>query len=370
MEQTKDLSAFFFHYLEDWNPNRIEFLTLYILALIKVQSVNSSDIATVLNPFAKKESNQRRIENFFANQEINYEIIALMALAILPVKKYKISIDRTNWKYGSKDINVFMLCINYQGIGIPVYWTCLDKRGNSNTKERIDLLEAFIKIFGQEKIKYLLADREFVGEEWFKYLKKRKISFYIRVRENFYLQDFNDKVRVKFLFDRPTPGVYRDGKICGVNLNIVGRRLSKSERKEANEELLIVVTNETVSDPYEVLKIYKQRWEIETLFRAYKKKTFNMEDTHMSEPERIRKLVALISIALIWSYKVGIKYDKCYEPIEIKKHGHKQYSYVKYGLDILREIVSYINIKTVEFANVVILLSIVGFEKSLANSLE
>jgi transposase len=293
-----------------------------------------------------------------------------MALTILPVKKYKISIDRTNWKYGSKDINIFMLCINYQGIGIPVYWTCLDKRGNSNTEERIDLLEAFIKIFGQKKIKYLLADREFVGEEWFKYLKKRKIPFYIRIRENFYLHDFDEKVRVKFFFDRPTPGVYRDGKICEVKLNIVGRRLSKSERKEDNEELLIVATNETVSDPSEVLKIYKQRWEIETLFRAYKKKTFNMEDTHMSKPERIRKLVALLSIALIWSYKVGIKYDKCYEPIEIKKHGHKQYSFVKYGLDIMREIISYINIKAKEFANIVILLSINGFEKNLANLLE
>jgi len=370
MEHTKDLNAFFFHYLKDWNPNRIEFLTLYILALMKVQSVNSSDIATVLNPFTKKESNQRRIENFFAKQEINYEIIALMALTILPVRKYKISIDRTNWKYGSKDINIFMLCINYQGIGIPVYWTCLDKRGNSNTQERIDLLEAFIKLFGHKKIKYLLADREFVGEDWFKYLKKRKITFYIRIRENFYLHDFDAKVRVKFLFDRPTPGVYRNGKICGVKLNIVGRRLSKSERKEDNEELLIVATNETVSDPLEILKIYKQRWEIETLFRAYKKKGFNIEDTHISEPERIRKLVALLILSLIWCYKVGIKYDKCYEPIEIKKHGYKQYSYVKYGLDIMRGIISYINIKTVEFANVVLLLTINGFEKSLSNLLE
>lgn len=136
-------------------------------------------MATVLNPHAKKESNQRRIENFFANQDISYEIIATLILVILPTKKYKISIDRTNWKYGKKDINIFMLCVNYKGIGIPVYWTCLDKRGNSNTAERIELLDAFISLFGQKRVKYLLADREFVGEEWFKYLIKKKIPFYI-----------------------------------------------------------------------------------------------------------------------------------------------------------------------------------------------
>lgn len=345
-------------------------MVVYIFALIKTRSVNSSDIATVLNPNAKKESNQRRIENFFANQDIEYEIIATLILAILPTKKYKISIDRTNWKYGKKDINIFMLCVNYMGIGIPVYWTCLEKRGNSNTAERIELLEAFISIFGQKRIKYLLADREFVGEEWFKYLIRKKIPFYIRVRENFYLHDFDAKVRAKFFFDRIKPGVYRNGKICGVKLNAVGRRLSKKERKEEKEDLLIVVTNEPVSDPSETLRIYKQRWEVETLFRAYKKKGFNLEMTHITEPDRIRKLVALLSLALVWCYKTGVKHDACYEPIEVKKHGYKQYSYVKYGLDILSYILHSLPLKSADFSNAVILFTMNGFEKSLYKVLE
>jgi len=368
--RSKELELFFAHHLKNWHQERIVYLVLYIFALIKSKSVNSSDIAAVMNPLAKKDSNQRRIENFFAHQEIDYEIIAYILLSILPVRKYKISIDRTNWKYGESDINIFMLCVNYQGIGIPVYWTCLDKRGNSNTGERIELLEAFISIFGQKKIKYLLGDREFVGQEWFKYLTKRKIPFYIRVRENFYLHDFNGKIRVKFLFDRAIAGVYRSGTICGVKLNIVGRRLTKSERKEENEELLIVVTNEPVSTPDEVLCTYKQRWQIETLFRAYKKKGFNLEDTHITDPERIRKLVAILSLALVWCYKVGIKENACYESIEIKKHGYKQYSFVKYGLDILRNILHGLPFKMAQLSNAVMLFVMIGFEKSLATLIE
>jgi len=340
-----------------------------MFALIKTKSVNSSDIATVLNPNAKKGSNQRRVESFFAGQEIDYDIIAALILAILPVKKYKISVDRTNWKYGKKNINIFMLCVNYKGIGIPVYWTCLDKRGNSNTAERIELLDAFISIFGQKRIKYFLADREFVGEEWFKYLSKKKIPFFIRVRENFYLHDFGEDVKLRFLFNHVRPAVYRGGIICGVKLNTIGRRLCKKERKEEDEDLLIVVTNTPVSDPAEALGTYKQRWEVETLFRAYKKKGFNLEDTHITEPERIRKLVALLSLALVWCYKVGVKYDACYEPIEVKKHGHKQYSYVKYGLDILRKMLDSLPLKRVEFANAVLLFIMKGYEKSLAEAL-
>jgi len=294
----------------------------------------------------------------------------MLILYIIPVKKYKIIIDRTNWKYGEKDINIFKLCIKYKGIGIPVYWTCLEKRGNSNTQERIDLLEAFISIFGRHKIKYLLADREFVGENWFSYLIKRKIPFYIRVRENFYLHDFDEKMRLRFFFDRTKPGVYRGGKICGVKLNAVGRRLSQKERKEEKEDLLIVVTNGPVSNPEEALRIYKQRWEIETLFRAYKKKGFDLEATHITDPDRIRKLVALLSLALVWCYKLGIKYDACYEPIEVKKHGNKQYSYIKYGLDTLTTILYGLPSKIVEFSNAVLLFIMNGFEKSLSELLE
>jgi len=370
MESYKELDDFFFHHFKNWHPERISFLTFYILALIKTKSVNSSEIATALNPCAKKESNQRRIENFFAHQDISHEVVALLILAILPTKKYRISIDRTNWKYGKTDINILMLCVNYIGIGIPVYWLCLEKRGNSNTSERVELLDAFISLFGQKRIKYLLADREFVGEEWFKYLKKRKIPFYIRIRENFHLQDFDAKLRVKFLFDRPRPGVYRGGRICGVKLNVVGRRLSKKEREEENEEMLIVVTNEPVGDPAETLKTYKQRWEVETLFRAYKRKGFNLESTHITDPGRIRKLVALLSLALVWCYKIGVKYDACYEPIEVKKHGYKQYSYVKYGLDVLCNILFGLTMKRVEFSNAVILFTMKGFENSLSGLLE
>lgn len=370
MEHHKELENFFFHHFKNWHPCRITFLAAYIISLIKTKSVNSSDIATVLNPCAQKKSNQRRIENFFAQQDISHEVVALLILAILPTKKYKISIDRTNWKYGKTDINILMLCVNYMGIGIPVYWMCLEKRGNSNTKERIELLDAFIGLFGQKKIKYLLADREFIGQEWFKYLSKKKIPYYIRIRENFHMEDFDTKVRVKFLFDRPRPGVYRGGRVCGVKVNIVGRRLSKKECEEEKEEVLIVVTNQAVGDPAETLQIYRQRWEVETLFRAYKKKGFNLESTHITDPDRIRKLVALLSLALVWCYKMGIKYDACYQPIEVKKHGYKQYSYVKYGLDILCSILFGITIKGTEFANAVILFTMNGFEKSLCEILE
>jgi hypothetical protein len=61
----------------------------------------------------------------------------------------------------------------------------LPKRGNSNTQERIALINRFIRLFGLERIESLVADREFVGAEWIAYLNHNHIRYYIRIRNNF-----------------------------------------------------------------------------------------------------------------------------------------------------------------------------------------
>ena len=61
----------------------------------------------------------------------------------------------------------------------------LDKKGNSNTPERIDLIKDFIEVFADQKIADLTADREFVGGDWLKYLLSQPmIGFRIRIRVN------------------------------------------------------------------------------------------------------------------------------------------------------------------------------------------
>ena len=52
----------------------------------------------------------------------------------------------------------------------------LDKKGNSNTDERIQLINRFIELFGVEKIDSYLADREFISTEFVRYLIKNKIQ--------------------------------------------------------------------------------------------------------------------------------------------------------------------------------------------------
>jgi len=56
-------------------------------------------------------------------------------------------IDRTNRKLGQADINILMLGITYQGVAFPLLFKMLNKRGNSNTCERVEIIEHFIQMW-------------------------------------------------------------------------------------------------------------------------------------------------------------------------------------------------------------------------------
>ena len=69
-----------------------------------------------------------------------------------------LSLDRTNWMLGQYKINILYLAINYKGMAILILWVLLSKKGNSNTRERIDLLERFQTIFPMQLVQRLLEN--------------------------------------------------------------------------------------------------------------------------------------------------------------------------------------------------------------------
>lgn len=85
----------------------------------------------------------------------------------------------------------------------------------------------------------------------------------------------------------------------------------------------------------QAMEYFKQRWQIETLFRGLKSSGFNIEDTHVTDLERLGKLFSLTMIAFVWCYKIGDYLDENIKRIKIKNHGRRAVSIFKYGLDYL-----------------------------------
>jgi len=148
-----------------WNKARMTCFVKMLLALIVTRTINLNKLACSFASDAEQSSRYRRLQRFFANFKIDYNLIAGFIFQIFFVAggKWYLAIDRTNWKWGESGINILTLAIVFKGTAIPIYWELLDKKGNSDTPERIALLQKFIKRFGKDCLAGLLADREFIG---------------------------------------------------------------------------------------------------------------------------------------------------------------------------------------------------------------
>jgi hypothetical protein len=316
-----------------WNKARINFLAKFLIALIQVRTVNLTEIASVFAGRAKEASHYKRIQRFLRAFQISYAVIAVLLVALIGVPgPWVLTLDRSDWQLGKTPLNVLVLGLVYKGVAIPVLWTILDKKGNSNTNERIALIEEFIRLFGVASILYLCADREFIGKHWFQWLMRNQVDFRIRVRYNTQITNGRGElVDAKRLFrslaiNQPLD-LEKARSIWGLAMWVSGMRL-------ASGEYLILVAPQYGAT---AIADYAKRWEIETLFGCLKSRGFRLEETHVIEAERLKKLIALLALGFCWAHIVG-EWLSRQKALKTKKHGRVAVSIFRLGLNHLRRI--------------------------------
>jgi len=241
-----------------------------------------------------------------------------------------LAIDRTNWKFGKAKINFLVIGVVFRRITVPIAWCLLDKQGNSNTKERIALLKKALKIIPRNKVLGILADREFIGEDWFNYMSSIRIPYIIRIKENriITLPD-GSTVQLKNLFR----GLQRNIKSKRFHNVKLGDHTTNIKAKRLNDRSLLIVAFSGIKQGCPIA-IYRKRWTIETLFSCMKKRGFNLEDTNMTSLDKLKKLFAIVSLAVVWAVKIG----KILQKEKNKKHGYKEKSDFHIGKYIIIQI--------------------------------
>ena len=156
----------------------------FIIGVINLRTVNLVRLAGVFETQVEVDSNCKRLQRLFRPVELEFEAIAQLRPRWLPGGGWILCWARTHWQIGPTNVNSLVLAVTYRGIAIPLLGTGLNKKGNSNPKERIPLLERFLKRLGQEWLAYLTAARAFRGHDGLRYLVSEQIPFRIRRPNN------------------------------------------------------------------------------------------------------------------------------------------------------------------------------------------
>jgi len=335
-----------------WHGARLSFLAMFLIALFRVKTTNLTELASGFVGQAQTDSHYKRLQRFFRSFELNYDEIAKVIVGLMDIPEpWVLSLDRTDWQFGQTTFNILTLGIVHQGIAFPVLWWMLDQKGNSNTTERIELMEEINTLFPERKIAYLTADREFLGHDWFRYLLKQPtISFRIRVRVSDCLSDGHKRLKVGVIFQHLKP---QQTQILAKRRRLWGYWLYIAALRLEDNDLLVVVTPDSASS---AIADYAARWGIETLFGIFKTRGFCLESTHFTDSERLSKLFALLTLALCWAFRTGQWLHEI-KPLKLKKHGRKAKSIFRYGFDHLRRIVLNLEQEADKFLNALKFLS-------------
>lgn len=311
------------------NLARRKLLIKLIMALFLTKNINFSALSLHINKGVKVSSSLRRIQRFFAQIVFDELVLARFLLSFFPESKLTLCIDRTNWKFGKFSRNILMLTVYFNGIGLPFFWVFLDnKGGNSATQDRIDLLQKCLTLLGAARIKHLIADREFIGIQWFTWLKEQKIPFCIRLPKSHKIHYKGQSYKVADLLKDRDLCLLRGVVVGGVKSNIYAKKLQK-------DSFLLLAGTGYVK---KLGEIYRKRWSIEVCFKAFKTHGFNLENTHLQDTERLYTLLALLSIAVSFCVKLGYLLHTKREKIKLKKHGYKAKSFFREGLDTWQKI--------------------------------
>lgn len=80
-----------------WHGARLSFLALFLVALLRVKTVNLQELACGFRNQAQTSSNYKRLQRFFKEFDLDYSIIARLIVDLMNIPQpWVLSLDRTS----------------------------------------------------------------------------------------------------------------------------------------------------------------------------------------------------------------------------------------------------------------------------------
>lgn len=312
------------------DKRRVQFLSYLLVGLLKLTRCSLSEWSRAINQPTQRSSRFKRLQRFLKSFRFAARLYARLVWSLYGQgQQVVLTLDRTEYQQSGEWIQLLVLGLAYKGMSIPLLWHSANRRGNASALARGSLLRAFrqwIQPAAGQQV-YLTADREFIGAD----MRQAGLIPVIRVRANAQVSHQASRQAVHRLFETHHLRVLRKPR------QMYGSRLYLAGMKLASGEYLILM-----SDRYlpRIAQVYAQRWEIETLFGAYKSRGFNLESCRVNQHRRIRCLLFVLSVGVLWAIHTGewLLKQGCGIPLKKLRDGLRPLlSLFRHGLDELQD---------------------------------
>jgi hypothetical protein len=292
-------------------------------------SMAAKRMSKVLGKRIKFNAAYARLIRFF---QTGNSIGILQFVCILAIKTFcqnpdcYLLLDRTNWKYGKTHINLLVIGLLYRDVFIPLVWLDLGRAGNSNSNQRLILLDELLDWWSLSGVPlpklYIAGDREFIGFHWFKGLQERNIDYVMRIPASFKFELwFNGKIKDRKLglkiIQRYLSFSGKDSVEAVLMSELIVRlTVFDNDSSRGKAKYIFLMTN--MEDITEASKFYRKRYKIEICFKHLKKCGLRLEDMAVQGQHKTDLMFAALTLIYIMAIQKGIVHFEEIEPQEMR----------------------------------------------------
>lgn len=287
---------------------RLNVLGSMVSGILLQGSSRLSDLGRANPDYKQQASKERQCKRWLMSEHTGYSVHYLpyvqALLATLSTQGHLVfSIDGST---AGRGCMVLMLSVIYGQRAIPVVWTVVRaKKGHLPEAMHRELLSRLAAMVPTASRVTIVGDGEYDGLDWQADILSYGWDYVLRTGcAKLVGQDTTDMLALKWLAPEMgqdtftlTDAYFTHQGYGPVNITV----WHQSKYKEA-----IYLLSNLAYAPL-VTQLYKKRFKIETFFSDQKSRGFNLHRSHLSNPERLAKLLIATCLAYILCIMAGVQ---------------------------------------------------------------
>jgi Transposase DDE domain len=261
-------------------------LAAFISGIVGSKSSQLPSIATKIADQSKLESRVKRLSRWLDNEPIKEEIYFLpyaeMLLTCLALETLVLVMDGSGVGRGC---SALMLHVIYKGRALPLTWVVRQcPKGHAPEALHIELVDLMRELIPEGTKVVFLGDGELDGTDQQQTMNDAGWWYACRTAKRTVATWEELTFHLDFLGNSIKPGRLIELKEVQFTRNAYGPVMVLCCWAQGEAEPLYLVSNMSVAE--EAIRYYQKRFRIETFFSDQKSRGFNIQKSHIEDPQR------------------------------------------------------------------------------------
>jgi len=284
---------------------------------------------------SKVESRIKRFTRYLQNENVDAQtyfipfVEALLAGLAKSSGPLVLAIDGSEV---GRNCLALVVSVIYGKRALPLVWVVVQgRKGHFPEKTHVQLVQTVQPLIPDGNAVIFLGDGEFDGNQLQAEIEENDWEYVCRTARNRLLCDEGDWFALKEL--HLEPGDCIDMPDVGFTQENYGPVLVIAWWRKGDKEPIYLVSNLELAE--EACYWYGKRFSIETFFSDQKSRGFHLHKSHISDPERMTRLLIAACLAYIWVIFLGVMAKRDHWVPIIHRTDRCDLSLFQLGLDLL-----------------------------------